>query len=139
MKKITGFTIVILCGMILAICLAGCLQQRPDPEIGVKNWISAVNNHDYNRLYDLAPREIRQQINLQDFITAQKGNPLFNPGVSIGDYQITNRTLTGDTASLTVVLSLNMLANGNGSPHNTGLFIRFEEVFENGEWKVWTG
>ncbi|MGA2917205.1 hypothetical protein [Methanoregula sp.] len=138
MKKITGLTIIIVCGLILAMCLAGCMQKMPDPETGVNNWVSAANNHDYSRVYDLAPQEIRIQINRQDFIAAQNGNPFLAPGNSIRNYQVVNRTLSGDNAELTVAVDLYSPGSANASSGNVLIFLKFLEVFEDGEWKVWT-
>jgi hypothetical protein len=138
MKKLTGLTIILMCVMIIAICLAGCLQQRPDPETGVKNWIAAVNNHDYGRVYDLAPKEIRSRIDRQDFIGVQNGNPFLAPGNVIRNYQIVNRTQSGDNAELTVSVILYSPGSDNVSPGNVLIYLKFLEVFEGGEWKMWT-
>ena len=138
MKKITGLTIIIVCGLILALCLAGCAQQRSDPETGLKNWVSAVNSHDYGQVYDLAPQEIRSQISRQDFIAAQNGNPFVAPGNIIRSYQVVNKTQVGDNAELTAGLTLYVPGSANATPGNVFIFLKFLEVFEDGEWKVWT-
>ena len=97
-----------------------------------------MNNHDLNRIYDLAPQDIRQKINLQDFIAAQNNNTLLTPGNSIKKYQVVTRTFDGNSAALTVMVVMNSPGSGNVSPMNIPLYIKFIEIFEDNEWKVWT-
>jgi hypothetical protein len=138
MKIRNVLTIIVVCVMIYTLCIAGCIQQRPDPETGVKYWISEVNNHDLNGLYDLAPKEIRQQITRQDFIAAQNNNSLIVPGNIIGNYQVLNRTVEGNNAALTVMFVMHSPGSSNVSPTNIPVYIKYIEVFEDSEWKVWT-
>jgi hypothetical protein len=121
-----------------AVIFAGCTGARPDPETGITAWITAVNNHDYDRVYDLGPREIQQQVSRSAFITAQRDNPLLAPGNLIKDYTIEKKTISENNAAITVQLILHTPAGANQSARDIALYIKFVETFENGEWKVWT-
>lgn len=102
MKKKLIINVLLIFGcVIFFILVSGCTGSRPDTETGVKAWITDVNHRDYASLYDLAPIEIQQQISKDEFIKAQDNNTLLAPGNSFENYTILQRTLSGDTATLT--------------------------------------
>jgi hypothetical protein len=129
---------VIVIGIASAIFVVGCTTARPDPEISVTAWVTAVNNHDYDRIYDLAPQVLRQQISRPAFIAAQKENPLLAQGNFIKGYTVTNKTISGTDAEITAKLVLHQRAIGNESAGDILLYIKFVEIFENGKWDIWT-
>jgi ketosteroid isomerase-like protein len=136
-NKIVGLLLIVAC-VIFFTLVSGCTHPRPDPETGVKEWIAAVNDRDFVRAYDLAPMEIRRQITKDEFIREQDTNPLLAPGNSLESYTITNRTVSGDTASLTAQIVLITQDAGSSSRKKIALYLKFVEQYENGEWKVWT-
>jgi len=129
---------VLLAFICIAGLVSGCIAQRPDPETGITAWISAVNNHDYNRVYDLAPEAIHEQINRSAFIFAQSDNKLLPPGNVIKGYSVIDKKVSANYAEITVQLNLHAAATQNASSEEIPVFIKFVEIFENGEWKVWT-
>ena len=129
--------IILFCIGIVSV-LAGTSMARPDPEKGITSWIAAVNSHNYDRVYDLAPLSIHQQINRSTFLSAQNGNPLLAPGTLIKGYTVLNKTISGDKSNITTRLNLLMPAKINQSEEEISLFIKFVEVYEKGEWHVWT-
>jgi len=132
-----GLLLTIVC-VIFIILTSGCVHTHPDPETGVKAWVTAVNDRNYAVVYNLAPLAIRSQMPLEDFTKAQENNPLLASGNSIESYTITNKSVSGDTAELTAQLVLVSYASGSSIPQKYILYIKFVEYFENGAWKVWT-
>jgi len=137
-KNHTVLLAIILLCIATAAILAGCTSERPDPETGVNSWTYAVNNHDYDRVYDLAPLLIRQQVSRPAFISAQSDNPLLSPGNIIQGYTVVNKTISGNDAAIVAQLVLHVPAFGNESARDIPLYIKFLEVFDNGQWNVWT-
>ena len=132
------FLAIILVCIATATFIAGCTTARPDPENAVATWVTAVNAHDYNRLYDLAPQAIRQQVSRPAFIAAQHDNHLMAEGNIIKSYTVLNKTISGNDAAITAQLILHVPASGNVSEGDIPLYIKFVEIFENGKWDVWT-
>jgi hypothetical protein len=139
MKKnyIIFIAILLLCTS-AAVIFAGCTTARPDPETGIISWIAAVNNHDYDRVYDLAPQAVRQQVSRPMFLAAQHDNPFLASGNSVQGYAVLNKTMSGNNAAITAQLDLHKPAADNESARDIALYIKFVEVFENGKWDVWT-
>ncbi len=133
----TGLLLILGCVIFLTL-VSGCTYSRPDPETGVKAWITEVNHRNYASLYDLAPAEIRHQVSRDEFIKAQNNNTLLAPGNSFENYTILQRTVSGDTATLTAELILVTQDPLSPAPEKIPLFLKFVEYYENGEWKVWT-
>jgi hypothetical protein len=140
-------------GILLAICLAGCVlvasclggsslfsktRTLPEPETGITSWISAVNDRNFDRIYDLAPRSIKQQISLQEFLAAQRDNPLLAQGTVIQGFSVLNKTASGNDAAITAQITIHMPASVNRSGQDISVFLKFVEIFEDGEWHVWT-
>jgi len=114
-------------------------SSLPDPETGINAWIDAVNAHDINGFYNLAPNEIKEQIPEQQFITANTNNPLLQQDRSITGYKILNETSNATMANIKVMVSLRQDVSANSTQTEIiPLYLNFEEWFENGEWKVWT-
>ena len=134
-NQILPVFLAIIC---IAGLISGCTTPRPDPETGVTAWISAVNNHDINKVYDLSPGQVKERISRQDFIQAQQNNSFLAPGNTITRYTIMTRSVSADSAALTVELFMRSPAAGTGEGEVIPVYIRFIEVFESGEWKVWT-
>jgi len=140
-------------GILLAVCLAGCVlisgcvggnslfsktSAIPEPETGINYWISAVNDHNFDRVYDLAPHSIKQQVSRQEFIVAQRDNPLLAEGTIIKGYKILNKTASGNDSAITVQLIIHVPAKVNQSDQDISVYLKFVETFEDGEWHVWT-
>jgi hypothetical protein len=136
-------------GLVLFTLACGCTAVNttagntspppPDPETGISAWIDAVNAHDVNGFYSLAPEEIQEQIPEQQFIAANMNNTLLQQDKSITGYKILNETSNATMANIRVVLTLHQNVPGNSTQTETiALYLNFEEWLENGEWKVWT-
>ena len=144
------------CILVLFVCIlalvsiSGCMASLPassmnktiaaysDPETGIHDWVDAVNNKDIVRLYDLEPNEIKQYVSFKQFLTVNKDNEFLSQNATLTDYEILNKTSNATAANLRVVLYW----YGPVSPNSTHvetipMFYNFEELFENGEWKVW--
>ena len=129
---------VLLAFICIAGLISGCTTPRPDPETGVAAWISAVNNHDINRIYDLTPGQLKDRISRQDFLQVQQNNTFLAPGNTITRYTVMARSVSDNSAALTVELFMTSPAAGTKEGEVIPVYIKFIEVFENGEWKVWT-
>lgn len=140
-------------GILLAVCLAGCVlvagclegsslfsknHALPDPETGITSWISAVNDRNLDHVYELAPQSIKQQISLQEFTAAQHDNPLLAQGNVIQGFSVLNKTASGNEAVITAQITIHMPASVNRSEQDISVFLKFVEIFEDGEWHVWT-
>jgi len=140
-------------GILLAVCLAGCVliagclggsslfsktSSLPEPETGINSWISAVNDRNLDRVYDLAPQSIKQQISLEEFLAAQRDNPLLAQGTVIQGFSVLNKTASGNDAAITAQITIHMPASVNRSEQDISVFLKFVEIFEDGEWHVWT-
>jgi hypothetical protein len=137
-RTIIRSILLMLACLVVVTFISGCASTRPDPENGVRTWITAVNDRNYSHVYTMAPREIRSQVTEADFIATQETNPLLSPGNRIGDYTILERTASGDTATITAQLLLVTPGSGNATVTTVPLYLKFIERFEDGEWKVWT-
>ena len=135
-KEKTGIVIIAIILLFMSIT-PGCVQQRPDPEAGINMWIESVNDRNIQKLYRIAPAEVRDQIYEDEFIREQETNPLLAPGNRIIHYTILDREDSGITATFIVRLILETPTSTESSS-KIPLYIRFNEVYENGEWKVWT-
>ena len=98
-----------------------------------------MNAHDVSGLYNLAPEGIRDQVSLEQFVSANMNNTLISPDKAITGYKILNETSNATMANIKVVLLLRQNVSANSVETETiPLYLNFEEWFENGEWKVWT-
>ncbi len=136
-------------GLLIMIVVCGCTAtntsvsgkspSQPDPETGIIAWIDGMNAHDVSGLYNLAPEGIRDQVSLEQFVSANMNNTLISPDKAITGYKILNETSNATMANIKVVLLLRQNVSANSVETETiPLYLNFEEWFENGEWKVWT-
>ena len=110
----------------------------PDPETGLQEWMIAINAKNINRLYTLAPNQIREQVTLDQFTKDNTENYLLKPGYVFTDYTILNKTVNNTTATITA--QLNLLVPSSQNLTQTQIFpisYKFFLVFEDGEWKIW--
>lgn len=149
LRKVFGLMILIAF-LSVFIAIPGCVDNstntsfqnnvaRPDPETGLDDWIFAINDKNVPRLYDLAPRQIKDQISLENFTQENKENPLLQPGVTVKKVIILNETEGGDNAM--IVAGLNVTSPSASDPtgySSMEVFWRFVLFFEENEWKVWT-
>lgn len=109
-----------------------------DPETGIKMWIDAANQKDINRLYDLAPDEIKQQMTLARFEEANLNSSILQPGSSIASYDVIDKKQNGTFAQINArVFLLPPGAQGNLS-QEIPVSDHFDLFYEHGEWKIWT-
>jgi hypothetical protein len=134
--------IILATGLALCILTAGCVgdgsffrktSNPPEPETGITSWISAMNSKDIPRLYALSPLIIRSNISEQDFIQANTGNLLLQPGIIFSDPEILNKTSDGKKATIKAMITMD-----RPGEERIPLFYTFQLFFDYVEWKVWT-
>jgi len=135
-------------GLLVLIVVCGCVSDpalfskntpQPDPETGIDAWVQAMNAHDVDQLYYLAPEEVQKQVSLAQFERDNANNTLLQSDKFISGYQIMNETKSATTANIKAIINLHQNILGNSTKIETiPLGLHFEEWYENGEWKVWT-
>lgn len=147
-KKYVG-QIAIISGLLLLVLLSGCTTHvgsptsentvPPDPETGIQTWIAAVNTHDVTALYYLAPGEIRKQVTLDQFRSANVNNTFLEGDRSITGYEVLNKTGNASRANIKAAILLHQTSKDNSSQAITiPVYLNFEEGYEDGAWRVWT-
>lgn len=144
-----------LTAMLLFIGISGCINATqptspvsginittnslPDPEAGLQNWINAINAKDIDRLYALSPKEIRDQVTLEQFTLDNKNNSILNKGVICTQYTLLNKTINQTTATISARLLFQVPDSKNTTQYTSvPVYYKFILIFEQGEWKVWT-
>ena len=145
MKKYLKYGCIVV-GILVLVLACGCTavnssvsgdNSHQDPETGLIAWIDAVNAHDVNGLYNLAPDWMKDNISLEQFTSANANNTLMTPDKSITGYKILNETSNTTIANIKVAVFLHQNVPGNSTQTQTiPLYLNFEEWFEHGEWKV---
>jgi hypothetical protein len=150
LKNVQCIPALSLCILAL-VSISGCTASLPgssvnktiaaysDPETGIHDWVDAINNKDIVKLYDLEPYGFKQEVSLTQFVTINQDNEFLSPNATLTGYKILNETSNATAANLRVMVYW----HGPVSPNSTQLqtvpiFYNFEELFENGEWKIWT-
>jgi len=148
MERLKKFNWIIISLIVLACILTagyvvlshpGLLAKPvPDPETGIQNWITSVNNHDVQRLYQLLPDAIGKQVNESTFALANEDNPLFAPGLHFKNYTVIKKRVDGNAAQITVQIMLARPPTQNGTVlPDLPLVYTFLLSYEHGEWKIW--
>jgi len=112
-------------------------KQRTDPESGIYNWMGAMNTRDYARLYAISPSGIKQNISFNDFRSVNEDNIFFRDNVTFIDFQVLNKTSTGNIISIEAALEASKADYLTKNVSNFVIFYGFDESYENNEWKVW--
>ncbi|MGB7992829.1 hypothetical protein [Methanoregula sp.] len=142
--------IMALCLLIIAVVnISGCTSTVPnaatnevvpnsDPQTGIQEWVTAVNNKDIATLYDLEPDGFKQEVSFSQFVLLNKDNEFMSPNSSLTDYKIMNETSNITDANMRVMVYWHGPNSQNSTQMETiPLFFNFEESYENGEWRVW--
>jgi hypothetical protein len=141
---------LLICCIIGFSAISGCVHQNPkitsanniippDPESGIQNWIDAVNSKNVSRLYDLAPGEIKKQVNEQQFKLDNHDNLILKPGLTFKpEFTEITKSVNRLNATIKAQLFLQNSNELNGSTSEIAVQYIFYLFFENGEWKVWT-
>ncbi|MFZ2074581.1 MAG: hypothetical protein WB986_04390 [Methanoregula sp.] len=148
-KNIQDILFLFVCILAL-VSISGCMASLPgssvnktivaysDPETGIHNWVDAVNSKDIVKLYDLEPYGFKQEVSLKQFVTVNQDNEFISPNATLTGYEILNKTSNATVANLRVVVYWYGPVSPNSTQMETiPMFYNFEELFENGEWKVW--
>jgi hypothetical protein len=109
----------------------------PDPETGILNWINAVNGRNIDRVYDLAPDEIKQHVTLAQFKDDNLNNTYIQPGSAFLDFNVIDKKQNGTYAQIITQVwyrKSNQSVNGTPIPIN----YKFALYYQHGEWKIWT-
>jgi len=110
-----------------------------DPETGIQEWVDAVNNNDIARLYELEPEGFKQEISFSQFVLVNRDNEFINPNASLTGYEILNKTSNATVANMRVMVYWHGPVAPNSTQMQTiPMFFNFEELYENGQWRVWT-
>jgi hypothetical protein len=117
---------------------SGFQKLRPDPETGIVNWMSAVNEKNIPRLYALSPDFVRRNVTEKEFIESNVGNPILQPGFIFTNYEIINKTGEGNYARIKAILVATNSSISTNSSSGFPIFYNFILYYENGEWKAWT-
>jgi hypothetical protein len=132
---IVGSAIVILNNKNLIVKTSG---PSTDPETGIQNWIEAVNGRNIDRLYDLAPDEIKGQRTLDQFREDNTNNILFKQGNYLYNYTLMDKKQNGTSAQIIAEISLHQPENQGTPGQEIPIFYKFSLFYEHGEWKIWT-
>ncbi len=149
-KLILHALCAVVCILVLVI-ISGCTSYQhdssmnrttissSDPETGIQEWVAAVNNKDLGRLYDLSPDEIKTQMSWENFTAANENNEFLRPDETFTFDSVMNKTGNATVANLKVILLLHKNTSANSTQSETiPLYFNFIELFEHGEWKVWS-
>ena len=138
------FMVAILVGATVTMGCTGMVPSgnvstsvHPDPETGVVYWISAINDKNIPRLYELSPDSIRKNISEHDFILANQGNLFLKPGFKFLNYKVANKTVEGDNATIEAILDASLNMQSGNSTQVTPLLFNFNLTYEDNEWKIW--
>ena len=113
--------------------------SSPGPETGIEEWMDAVNHKDVNRLYTLAPDEIKQQVSYDQFVKDNKDNILFKPGWEFTNYTVLNKTVNQSDARITAMLVLQKPVSENSTlVESIPVYYTFILKYEESQWKAWT-
>jgi hypothetical protein len=110
-----------------------------DPETGIQHWIDAVNGRNIDRVYDLAPDEIKQQITLDQFKKDNINNTLLSPGFYYVNYTLIDKKQNGTYAQIVTQVFLHQSNNQTAfGQQDIPIGYRFVLFYQHGEWKIWT-
>jgi len=109
------------------------------PELGIQEWVNAVNTKDVKALYNLEPDSVKQQISYAQFVTMNEQNQLLEPNSSLTSFEVLNETRNGTSANFIIIANWQGTVAQNSTQIKTApIFYHFKEIFEDGIWKVWT-
>ena len=141
---VTGLIIILIIagGAIVILNTQNFITQSSvpstDPETGLKMWIEAVNGRNIDRLYDLAPDEIKDQRTRDQFKNDNKNNILFKPGNYLDNYTLLDKKQNATSAQIVAEISLHQPENQETPGQEIPIFYKFALFYEHGEWKIWT-
>ena len=153
MKQISLWMTVVLGLIVCNILVSGCTNmvpknsvnkssyEIPEPESGIVRWIVAVNNRDYGAVYDLMPQSKRTGITREQYILLNTEHPsvFLSSGMIVNNFTVLDKQVVGKNATIAVGLDTIRVSKGqNGAVERNFVYVTFDEVFEDREWKVWT-
>jgi|GEM_PF-1766799 hypothetical protein len=109
-----------------------------DPERGIQNWIEAVNQRNINRVYDLAPDEIKQQRTLAQFKEDNLNNTFLQPDHYFINYTVIDKKQNATYAQIIAQIFLHQPADQGTLGSEVPIQYKFALYYEHGEWKLWT-
>jgi hypothetical protein len=111
--------------------------QIPDPETGIQMWMKAMNLKYVDRVYDLAPDEIKEQRTLDQYKEDNLNSTFLLPDTSFTSYTVIDKKQNGTYAEIDAQVIMQLPGKqGNPSPE-VPLYYKFDLFYEHGEWKVW--
>ena len=151
MSKLVLHALWALVCILVLVSVSGCTTSLPGssmnkttvsspvPETGIEEWMDAVNHKDVNRLYTLAPDEIKQQVSYDQFVKDNKDNILFKPGWEFTNYTVLNKTVNQSDARITAMLVLQKPVSENSTlVESIPVYYTFILKYEESQWKAWT-
>jgi hypothetical protein len=110
-----------------------------DPETGIQMWIEAVNGRNIDRLYDLAPDEIHQQVTLSQFKEENINNIFLQSGNKFLNYSVIDKKQNGTYAQIMAQVLFHRIVNQSALiTQEDPLQYKFVLNYQHGEWKIWT-
>jgi hypothetical protein len=139
---IAGLLIILfICGSTLIL-----LNNKPakssipstDPETGILMWLDAVNGRNIDRVYDLAPDEIKQQVTLARFKDDNLNNTFLQPGNNFLNFSVIDKKQNGTYAQIIAQVWFRQSANQSVQMTDIPINYKFALYYQHGEWKIWT-
>ena len=109
-----------------------------DPETGIQNWIDAVNQRNIDRVYDLAPKQIKRQRTLDQFKEDNLNNTFLQPDHYFMNYTVIDKRQNGTYAQIMAQVFLHQPADTGTTVSDIPIQYKFALFYEHGEWKIWT-
>jgi hypothetical protein len=141
----------IAAGLLLIALIVGCISvlgskttsdslrvPLTQPETGLQMWVDAMNQRNMDRLYDLSPDEIKNEVTLAKFKEDNLNNTLLQSGYDFINYSVIDRKENGTYAQITAQIWLHQPANQSSLGPEIPLLYKFALYYQHGEWKIWT-
>ena len=100
--------------------------------------MEAVNAGNVDRLYDLAPDEIKEQRTLVQFEGDNRNNTFLQPGYDFTGYRVIDKKQNGTYAQIIAEVHYQQPENQGTPGTKAPRLYTFDLFYEHGEWKVWT-
>ena len=112
-------------------------EKLPDPETGIHLWMNAMNTGNGDRLYDLAPDEIKEQMTLVQFQKDNLNNAFTHPGYVLNTYHVIDKIQNGTYAQIVAEVYYQQTGTGGKTEMGAPIWYTFDLFYEHGEWKLW--
>ncbi len=129
-KSMLGAAVITV--MVLAAALAAGCGGGDSPGMVVDDYISALNDHDFERIYDMTSTSYQDSQPKDEFVSGLEA--VWTEGSSLEDYEVVEETIDGDTA--TVKFKARVVLPGAPDDASEVSESSVELVREDGDWKI---